>query len=99
MTVYVGDSLESVGEASAALRTWLVIGFPFVILALGAVVWAVIGRALARLDRIREEVDRISEERLHTGVAGDRGRRRGGAVCRHHERHARPARRGGETAV
>jgi signal transduction histidine kinase len=71
VTVYIGDSLESVDEASAALRTSLVIGLPFVVLALGVVIWAVIGRTLARLDRIRGEVDRISEENLHARVAGD----------------------------
>lgn len=71
VTVYVGDSLEAVDEASAALRTSLVVGLPFVVLALGAIIWAVIGRALARLDRIRAEVDQISEQNLHARVAGD----------------------------
>ena len=37
----------------------------------GVVIWAVIGRTLARLDRIRAEVDRISEENLDVRVAGD----------------------------
>lgn len=71
VTVYLGDSLESVDEASAALRRSLGIGLPFVVLALGVVIWAVIGRTLARLDRIRAEVDRISEENLDVRVAGD----------------------------
>lgn len=71
VTVYIGDSLESMNDASAALRTSLGIGLPFVVLALGVVIWAVIGRTLARLDRIRAEVDRISEENLGARVAGD----------------------------
>ena len=71
VTVYVGDSLESTHEAPAALRRSLGIGLPFVVLALGVVIWAVIGRTLARLDRIRAEVDRISEENLDVRVAGD----------------------------
>jgi signal transduction histidine kinase len=71
VTVYVGDSLESVDEASAALRRSLVVGLPFVVLALGVVMWVLLGRTLARLDRIRAEVDQISVENLHARVAGD----------------------------
>lgn len=71
VTVYVGDSLESVTEASAALRRALWVGVPVVVLALGLVIWLLLGRALSRLDRIRAEVDRISEESLDTRVAGD----------------------------
>ncbi|GAA3836183.1 ATP-binding protein [Nocardioides panacisoli] len=71
VTVYVGDSLESVSEASAALRRSLWIGVPLVVLALGVVIWLLLGRALGRLDRIRAEVDRISEGNLAARVAGD----------------------------
>jgi signal transduction histidine kinase len=71
VTVYVGDGLESVDEASSALRRSLLVGVPFAVLAVGVVLWFVIGRTLARLDRIRAEVDRISEENLHARVAGD----------------------------
>jgi signal transduction histidine kinase len=71
VTVYVGDSLESVSEASAALRTSLWVGVPVVVLALGVVIWLLLGRTLGRLDRIRAEVDRISEENLDARVAGD----------------------------
>jgi signal transduction histidine kinase len=71
VTVYVGDSLESVTEASAALRRSLWIGVPSTVLLLGLVIWLLIRRALGRLDRIRAEVDRISETNLHARVAGD----------------------------
>jgi signal transduction histidine kinase len=71
VTVYVGDSLESVSEASAALRRSLWVGVPVVVILLGVVIWVLLGRAIGRLDRIRAEVDRISEENLDTRVAGD----------------------------
>ncbi len=71
VTAYVGSSLESVSEASAALRRTLRIGVPLVALALGFLIWLLLGRALGRLDQIRAEVDRISAENLHTRVAGD----------------------------
>ncbi len=71
VTVYVGNSLEAISEASAALRRALWIGVPLVVLALGVVIWLVLGRALGRLDRIRAEVDQITEENLHVRVAGD----------------------------
>ncbi|KRC42391.1 hypothetical protein ASE24_21180 [Nocardioides sp. Root224] len=71
VTVYVGNSLESVTEASAALRRSLWIGVPCVVAALALVIWLLLGRALGRLDRIRAEVDRISAENLDSRVAGD----------------------------
>ncbi|MGY2703042.1 ATP-binding protein [Nocardioides sp. HB32] len=71
VTVYVGDSLETVSEASAALRRSLWLGIPVVVVLLGVVIWLLLGRVIGRLDRIRAEVDRISEENLHTRVAGD----------------------------
>lgn len=70
-TVYVGNSLEGVSEASAALRHALWIGVPVVVVLLGGVIWVLLGRALGRLDRIRAEVDRISESTPDARVAGD----------------------------
>ena len=69
--VYVGSSLESVAEASAALRRALWVGVPVVVLLLGVVIWLLLGRTLGRLDRIRADVDRISAENLHARVEGD----------------------------
>lgn len=71
VTVYVGNSLEAVSEASAALRRALWVGVPVAVILLGIVIWLLLGRAIGRLDRIRVEVDRISEENLHLRVAGD----------------------------
>jgi signal transduction histidine kinase len=71
VTVYVGNSLEAVSEASAALRRALWLGVPVVLALLGVVIWLLLGRAIGRLDRIRAEVDRISEANLHARVAGD----------------------------
>ena len=71
VTVYVGNSLEAVSEASAALRHALWVGVPVVVALLGAVLWLLLGRTIGRLDRIRAEVDRISEESLDSRVDGD----------------------------
>jgi signal transduction histidine kinase len=71
VTVYVGDSLETVSEASVALRRSLWVGVPGVVILLGIVIWLLLGRAIGRLERIRAEVDRITEESLDTRVAGD----------------------------
>ncbi|HEY0641808.1 MAG TPA: HAMP domain-containing sensor histidine kinase [Nocardioides sp.] len=38
---------------------------------LGAAIWLLLGRVIGRLDRIRVEVDRISEDNLDARVAGD----------------------------
>jgi signal transduction histidine kinase len=71
VVVYVGDSLETVTEASAALRHALWLGVPVVVLVLGAVMWVLLGQTLGRLDRIRAEVDGVSEDTLDTRVADD----------------------------
>ena len=67
----MGSSLESIDEATSALRRTLWVGVPLATIALGLVIWLLIGRVLARLDRIRAEVDLISETSLDRRVAGD----------------------------
>jgi signal transduction histidine kinase len=74
VTVVVGSSLEAVHEATGALRRTLLIGGPLVLVALALVMWFALGRALARLDRIRAEVDAIGHDQLERRVADD-GRR------------------------
>ena len=74
VTVVEGSSLESVQEATTTLRRALLVGVPLAIAALGLVIWLVLGRALARLDRIRAEVDTIGPDQLERRVAED-GRR------------------------
>ena len=71
VTVYVGNGLEAVSEASAALRHALWVGVPVVLCLLGIGIWLLLGRVIGRLDRIRVEVDRISEDNLDARVAGD----------------------------
>ena len=78
VTAYVGTSLESVHEASGALRRALVLGVPLVTLLLMLGTWLVVGAALRRMDRIRAEVDTITEDRLDrrvpdSGVADEVG--------------------------
>jgi signal transduction histidine kinase len=74
VTVVEGSSLESVRETTSTLRRFLLIGTPIFVLALGLVMWLVFGRALARLDRIRAEVDAIGHDQLERRVPDD-GRR------------------------
>ncbi|HEX6916671.1 MAG TPA: ATP-binding protein [Phycicoccus sp.] len=72
--VYVGTSLESVHEATASLRAGLRVGVPLLWLLIVAAAWLLVGRALRRLDRIREEVDTITEDDLSRRVGDeDRG--------------------------
>lgn len=68
MTVYVGSSLESVREASATLRHTLTVAVPVTVAALALVMWLLIGLVLRRLDRIRAEVDQISQDSLHRRI-------------------------------
>jgi signal transduction histidine kinase len=79
VTVYLGTSLESVHEASSALRRALLVGVPVVVALLALGTWLVLGGALRRMDRIRREVDSITEDRLDrrvpdTGVDDEVGR-------------------------
>lgn len=67
-TVYVGRSLESVGEASRTLRRSLIVGVPVVLALLGSCTWLVIGRALRPVEDIRVEVAAISDEELNRRV-------------------------------
>jgi signal transduction histidine kinase len=69
--VHVGSSLESVAEASSALRRALWVGVPVTVVLLGVLIWLLLGRTLGRLDRIRADVDRISAENLHARLDGD----------------------------
>ena len=71
VTVVEGSSLESVREATTTLRRALLVGVPLAVAALGLVMWLVLGRALARLDRIRAEVDAIGPDQLERRVAED----------------------------
>ncbi len=90
---YVGTSLESVREATQNLRSVLVVGVPLVWLLLVGVSWLLVGRALRRLDRIRAEVDAITEAELSRRVGGAGPPRRGGPAGGHDEPDAGAAAR------
>jgi signal transduction histidine kinase len=62
--LYVGTSLESVGEASRTLRRTLLVGGPLLLAVLAFLIWLVIGRALRPVEDIRSEVDAISGRAL-----------------------------------
>ncbi len=70
-TAYVGDSLESAQEASATLRRSLAVAVPAAVAVLALSLWLLLGRALGRLDRIRSEVDTITDRRLDVRVEAD----------------------------
>ena len=66
-------------EATRTLRSALLVGVPLALLLLAGALWWVLGRALRRMDRIREEVDGIDEDRLdhrvpESGVDDEVGR-------------------------
>lgn len=71
LTVVEGISLESVQEATSTLRRSLIVGVPLALLALCLVMWLVLGRALARLDKVRAEVDALGHDQLDRRLQDD----------------------------
>ncbi|GAA4958971.1 sensor histidine kinase [Actinoplanes utahensis] len=67
-TVAVAASLEEVDDATEALITPLLTGVPVVLILIGGIVWLVVTRALAPVERIRREVEEITGERLDRRV-------------------------------
>lgn len=66
--VTVAASREAVDDATAALLPPLMIGLPLLLLVAGATTSLVVGRTLAPVERIRAEVDAITDRRLHRRV-------------------------------
>lgn len=66
--IFVGTSLESVGEASRLLRRALIIGLPLLLAVLALLTWLVIGRALRPVEDIRAEVNAITGRALERRV-------------------------------
>jgi signal transduction histidine kinase len=66
--VLVGRALEPVGESTGAVAQLLVLGIPLLLVVVGAVTWAVVGRALAPVESIRSEVEAISGDQLNRRV-------------------------------
>ena len=92
VTVLVGTSLESVAEASTALRRSLLIGVPLVLGLLALAIWTVLGAALRA--RRPDHQDRRHHRRGGAVASGrgERRRRRGRSPRADHEPDARPAR-------
>ncbi len=61
-TVYVGGNLEEVFESAESLAGLLRVGVPLLLLAVAGGAWLLVGRALAPMERIREEVERMTGE-------------------------------------
>lgn len=72
VVVVTGTSLESVAEATGAVRQALLLGVPVVVLLLAAATWVLVGAALRRVERIRAQVDAISdaEQDVRVPVSG-----------------------------
>jgi signal transduction histidine kinase len=68
IVVVVGRTLETVTESSQAVTGIVVAGIPLLLAIMGAVMWHVVGRALAPVEAIRVEVDAISTNQLHRRV-------------------------------
>ena len=68
VTVLVGTSAESVAETTRTLRGALLVGVPVLVLLLAAAIWAFVGRALGRIDKITTAVAGIGESELDCRV-------------------------------
>jgi len=73
-TVISGRSLERLTETGDALTVTLAVAMPVLLFVFGVVTWSVVGRALAPVEAIREEVDRITSSRLDRRVPDPPGR-------------------------
>jgi signal transduction histidine kinase len=67
-TVVVVRSTEAVTEATEAVGGLLAIGLPLLLAVVAVTTWIVVGRALAPVEAIRNEVDEISAVALHRRV-------------------------------
>nr|WP_246303571.1 HAMP domain-containing sensor histidine kinase [Nocardioides thalensis] len=66
--VVAAVALEDVEESTAALLPPLLVGLPLVLLLVGGTTWLVAARALAPVERIRQEADQITGDRLDRRV-------------------------------
>jgi signal transduction histidine kinase len=66
--VVVARSSEPVTQAVWAVRRGLLLGLPLLLLLIGAATWTVVGRALAPVGAIADEVERITLHALHRRV-------------------------------
>lgn len=67
-TLVLAVSMDDDAETLATVSTLLAIAVPLLLLLVAVTTWLVVGRALRPVERIREEVDGITAERLHQRV-------------------------------
>lgn len=67
-TIVVGRSLQEVDDAVRTTGVLLAVAVPLAVVLIGTVVWIVVGRALAPVDRIRARVDAIDAAALDVRV-------------------------------
>lgn len=72
--VSVAVSLEELDDSTTALVPPLFVGLPLLLLVVGGTTWVVATRALAPVERIRREVERITSDRLDRRVPEPPGR-------------------------
>jgi signal transduction histidine kinase len=68
LTVVAGAPIDEVGRSVDAVRRALWAGVPLVALLVGALSWALVGRALRPVEAIRTEVEAISGSSMHRRV-------------------------------
>ncbi|MGZ6963983.1 MAG: sensor histidine kinase [Acidimicrobiia bacterium] len=68
VTVYAGNSIETVEDATQQLAVLLGIGLPLLVGLVALTTWRVTGRALRPVEAIRSEVSAIGEAELHRRV-------------------------------
>ena len=78
----VSQEASEVSESQQALTTSLYVAVPIVVLALGLTTWVLVGRALAPVEAIRAEVDRITADRLGSRVPQPSSRDEVGELAR-----------------
>ena len=70
--ILAARSLDDAVEVSRAATVSLAVGMPIVVAVVGVLTWYLVGRALAPIDAMRAEADRISAAELHRRLP-DRG--------------------------
>lgn len=67
-TIVLASSLEVDQEVSGTVGRLLLVAIPVLVAVVGAVIWLVVGRALAPVSRMRSEVDEIGASQLDRRV-------------------------------
>ncbi|QYM64285.1 cell wall metabolism sensor histidine kinase WalK [Microbacterium sp. Se5.02b] len=67
-TLVLAVSMDDDAETLATVATLLAVAVPVLLLLVAVTTWLVVGRALRPVERIREEVDGITADRLHQRV-------------------------------